>query len=108
MNHLVCCKPYFKILSESKNKRKTLDSFPSHVINAIIEIIVNGARGNLKISSKHLGVLKKQKTTILRLLSNINRKRFRRKILSSQRGGFISAVAPILASVLSGLLARKL
>ena len=104
MNHLKCCKPYFQILSESKNKRKTLDSFPPHVINTIIEIIVNGARGNLKISSKQLLVLKKQKTTILRLLANINAKRKRRKILSSQNGGFIAALAPILTAVLSGIL----
>ena len=108
MNHLRRNSAYFQVLKESKAKLKTLETFPPQAIHALFEIIVNIVRGNVKISANQRRTLMKHKTSLLRLCSNVGVKRERPRLLRNQTGGFIGALAPILAAVLPGILASAL
>lgn len=101
--------PYFKILLKTKSsKRKSaLKSFPSYVLDDLIEILFNVVKGNCNITQRQLKTLKRYKTPLLQL-ANSKSKGKRRQII--QQGGILPALIPILTAVgssIAGGLATK-
>ena len=96
--------PYIKILCNSKknlNKLDLLQDYPPYVINDITEILFNIITGKLKICNKDAKHLKKYKKPLLQLVNTP--KQSREKFIYKQKGGFIGAVLPIIASLIGGL-----
>lgn len=88
-----------------KRKDIMLHSSPDFV-KTICEIALNILKGNISLSPSQYKTLKKYKTNI-RLLADrkvgINRKR---RILSTQRGGFfplLGVIVPLLTEIISGV-----
>lgn len=101
--------PYFNaILKAVQNKRMSiLQSFPSFVIDDLLEVLYNVVLGKVDISTGKRKVLKKHKRKLLDLVNSKN-KRLMRKVMHKQNGGFIGAVLPIVLSALTSLIAGKL
>ena len=90
------------INSESPRLRKHLIlGLPEHVIRHICEVMHNILLGNIPIRGKQKENLQKYKHTI-RLLGRGPFKPLlkKRKILVNQKGGFIGAILPLIASIL--------
>ena len=105
--------PYFRVLSitpSKVNRIAILKKFPDFVVNDIIELLLNIVRGNLKVRSKHKNILQRQKKPMLNLIKTIGQKRssnrMRRNLIYKQKGGFLGAVIPIIASLIGGLAAN--
>jgi hypothetical protein len=100
--------PFIKILVKSKggkvNRLDLLRKFPEHVVNDISEILRNVVLGTLPLKDSHVKALKKYKTPLMKL-TNLN-KRKRGKFIYKQKGGFLGAVLPIVASLIGGLVAN--
>lgn len=96
--------PYFNALVKApNNKRMTiLQSFPSFVIDDLLEVIVNIVRGNVNITKAKKLVLQKHKRSLLSLVNSKNR-RLMRKIMYKQNGGFLGALIPIVLSAISAI-----
>ncbi len=102
--------PYVKVLINSApkvDKMKLLKRMPPHVVNDIIEILYNVIRGNIKVNDKDFKVLRKFKKPLMRLV-NIPVKNKRKQFVYKQKGGFIGALLPIVASLVGGLAANAL
>ena len=108
MKHLRTVKPYIDVLKDKNDKIRMLNAFPPHVIDAIFEIIVNIIRGNVKVSTKQRQTLIKYKKHLMQILNSVEVRKKNRWLLYYQKGGFISAVIPVLASVLGGILGSTL
>jgi hypothetical protein len=93
----------------SKNKRlQILKKFPDYVVNDIIEILLNVVSGNIEISKHLQKSLRRQKRPLLQLMkdgkkANIKK---RRSMVYKQNGGFLGAVIPVLASVISAIVSN--
>lgn len=99
--------PYIKVLILSKanvDKKKVLHNFPPYVINDIVEILFNIIMGNIKITAKDQKSLKPYKKPLLKLVNTP--KRSRKAFVYKQKGGFIGAVLPIIASLIGGLVSN--
>jgi hypothetical protein len=99
--------PYIKVLVRSKkniNKIDLLRDFPSFVINDITEILFNIITGKLKVTDKDVKHLKKYKKPLLHLVNTP--KKSRKSFIYKQKGGFIGAVLPIIASLIGGLVSN--
>lgn len=96
--------PYFNALVKApSSKRMTiLQSFPSFVIDDLLEVIVNIVRGNVNITKAKKLVLQKHKRSLLSLVNSKNR-RLMRKIMYKQHGGFLGALIPIVLSAISAI-----
>jgi hypothetical protein len=75
-----------------------LHSFPSFVVDDIIEILYNVVLGKVDIGRRKVK-LHKHKKALLELV-NIKSKNGRRKVIYKQTGGFLGALIPIVLSVL--------
>lgn len=100
--------PYYKaLLKANPSKRiKILQSFPSFVIDDMLEVLYNIVLGRVKLNGSKQKMLKKHQRPLLDLVNTKNRKRMR-KIFYKQKGGFIGAILPIVLSALGGLLAKN-
>jgi len=99
--------PYIKVLVKSKNnvnKNEVLRNFPPFVINDIVEILYNIVKGNIDIESKQKKCLKPYKKPLLKLVNMP--KKSRKNFVYKQKGGFIGAVLPIIASLIGGLVSN--
>ena len=99
--------PYIKVLVKSNsnvNKKEVLRNFPSFVINEIVEILYNIITGSVKIGSKQKKCLKPYKKPLLKLVNTP--KKSRTNFVYKQKGGFIGAVLPIIASLIGGLVSN--
>jgi hypothetical protein len=98
-------KPFIKLLVRSKpgvNKAELLRKFPDFVINDIIEIIYNIVTGNLPVQTMQKRKLTKYKRQLTHLV-NIPKQNKRREFMYKQKGNFIGALLPIVASIIGGL-----
>jgi hypothetical protein len=96
--------PYIKILVHSKKNADKIDllrDFPLYVVNDITEILFNIITGKLKVCDKDVKRLKKYKKPLLRLVNTP--KKSRKTFIYKQKGGFIGAILPIIASLIGGL-----
>jgi hypothetical protein len=99
--------PYIKILAKSDrsvNKKEVLHNFPPFVINDIVEILYNIITGQIEIGSKHKKCLKPYKKPLLKLVNTP--KTSRNHFVYKQKGGFIGAVLPIIASLIGGIVSN--
>ena len=98
--------PFIKVLIKSRpnvNKAELLRKFPAFVTNDIIEILQNVVTGQLPIKSQQKQKSKKYQNQLTRLV-NIRVHKQKQKYFHNQKGHFIGALLPILASVLGGIL----
>ena len=98
--------PYVNVLLNSsfqpKTQKKLMKIFPNFVADDIVEILYNLLLKNVKIQNKHQRkVMNKHRRQLTRLFNNSKKKREGRRIVRNQRGGFLAAVLPVVASVLA-------
>ena len=93
--------PFFTSLIKSpKASRMTiLKSFPTFVIDDLLEITVNIVRCNVDVSEARKKVLRKHKRSLLTMVNARNIK-FQRQAMYKQGGGFIAALLPIALAAL--------
>lgn len=99
--------PYIKILTKAKgpiSKVDMLRNMPSYVMDDMIEIIYNIITGHIKVGSKAIKRLKPYKKPLLKLVNSP--KQTRKTFVYKQKGGFIGAVLPIIASLIGGLVSN--
>ena len=101
--------PYFKALLKSKQTKRMniLQSFPSFVIDDLLEVLYNVVLGRVNLSAPKRKMLKRHQKPLLDLVNTKNKK-LMRKIIYTQSGGFIGAILPIVLSALGGFIAKKL
>ena len=101
--------PYFNALLKANESKRIviLQSFPSFVIDDLLEVLYNVVLGKVDVSRGKHKVLKKHQKPLLDLVNNKNKK-VMRKIIYKQKGGFLGAILPIVLSTLGGLLARNI
>ena len=100
--------PYFNALLKAPvAKRLTiLSSFPSHVVDDLIEVLYNVVLGRVDVGSKAKNI-KKYRKALLDIVNTKNKK-FRRAVIYKQKGGFLGALIPIVLSTVAGLITRKI
>ena len=82
---------------------------PPHVISDIIEVLYNILHGNCKLTYYQKKIVMENKKPIVNLMGNATKKRLKqraRQLIHKQKGGFIGALLPVIASVLGGLVAQ--
>jgi hypothetical protein len=91
--------PYLNALLKSPNMKRMniLHSFPSFVVDDIIEILYNVVLGKVDIG-RRTGKLQKHKKALLDLV-NANSINGRRQVIYKQTGGFLGALIPIILSI---------
>ena len=97
--------PFVRVLDKSKssvNKNDILKTFPVYVSNDIIEILYNILIGKLHVKSSQKKTLAKYRTQ-MREFANLPSLKTKRKFIHEQKGGFLGALLPIIASVLGSL-----
>lgn len=101
--------PYFKALLKAKQSKRMniLQSFPSFVIDDLLEVLYNVVLGRVNLSAPKRKMLKRHQKPLLDLVNTKNKK-LMRKIIYTQSGGFIGAILPIVLSALGGFIAKKL
>ena len=109
--------PFIKALvkiRQNKDKLAVLEKFPNFVINDIVEILYNIINQNCNVSARHISQLRKHKKSVSQLVDNAihgaryksaNRRHrvIQQSAIYKQKGGFLSVILPIIASVLGNL-----
>ena len=97
--------PFVKVLDKSKprvNKSDILKKFPEYVTDDIVEILHNILIGKLKIKPCQKKILAKKKKK-MHEFANLPSLKKRRNFIYKQKGGFLGAILPVIASVLGSL-----
>lgn len=100
--------PYIKMLTKARlgvNKLDLLKRYPNFVINDIIEILLNVIKGNIPARRQEIKKLERFKRPLNKLVK-IPTVVKRRNFIYKQKGGFIGAVLPVIASLVGGLAAN--
>ena len=111
MSHLRRILPFIESLRHSpvRNQLAILKSFPASVTDGIIEVLYNILSANIKVkNSRYRQVLYKNRKKLEEIYSTSRNKAVRKRVLYKQRGGFISAMLPIIAATLSGIIGSAL
>ena len=100
--------PFFIALlkAPTSHKRNMLRSFPQFVVDDLLEILYNVVVGHVDIGSGKRNLLKYRKRLIN--LANTRSKRLKREVMYQQDGGFLGALLPIVASVISGFIGNAM
>ncbi len=98
--------PYFNAIMKAPSGKRVriLQSFPTFVVDDLVEILYNVVIGNVKLSTKSKRIAlkyRKQFEDITRVARNQSK---RRALLYKQKGGFLGAIIPVLASIVGGIL----
>lgn len=99
--------PFLWVLRQAPDSKKQvmLRSFPSYVVDDMVEILYNILHENVPIRNPgHKNVLLKKKLILSNIARSVNNKKLRKQLIYNQKGGFLGAVIPILSTVLGGLL----
>ena len=92
--------PFLKILQKSNTGKVTLlKSFPQFVTNDIIELLHNILVGKVKINQNQKKVLANHRRKWYKF-ENLTSLKKRRDYIYKQKGGFITSLLPMLASLL--------
>ena len=97
--------PFVKVLDKSKpnvNKSDILKKFPEYVTDDIVEILHNILIGKLSVKPSQKKVLAKNKKK-MHEFANLPSLKKRRTFIYKQKGGFLGAILPVIASVLGNL-----
>ena len=98
--------PYLRLLivAPPKSRCKMLKSYPSFVVDDMVEILYNILTQNITLRNpKYLSFIKRRKRLMTEIFKVARNPKQRKQIILNQKGGFIGAVLPILASVIGGL-----
>jgi hypothetical protein len=92
--------PYFNALLKAgiMKRMNILQSFPSFVVDDMIEILYNVVLGKVNIG-KRLNKIQKLKKPLLDIV-HTKGKKGKRSVIYKQSGGFLGALIPIILSVL--------
>ena len=95
--------PYLRLLivAPPKSRCKMLKSYPSFVVDDMAEILYT-----ILITLRnpnYLSFIKRRKRLMTEIFKVARNPKQRKQIILNQKGGFIGAVLPILASVIGGL-----
>ena len=97
--------PFVKVLDKSKphvNKSDILKNFPDYVTDDIVEILHNILIGKLSVKPSQKKILAKNKKK-MHEFANLPSLKKRRNFIYKQKGGFLGAILPVIASVLGNL-----
>jgi hypothetical protein len=97
--------PFVKVLDKSKpsvNKSAILKNFPDYVTDDIVEILHNILIGKLSVKPSQKKLLAKNKKK-MHEFANLQSLKKRRNFIYKQKGGFLGAILPVIASVLGNL-----
>lgn len=100
--------PFFQALikAPSNTRNRILKTLPQFVVDDICEILFNVIGGKIKLDKKKLNILNKHKNALLKL-KNTKSKIGRRKLIYNQKGGFIGALLPVIASIIGGIVSSS-
>ena len=96
--------PYLSLLivAPPKNRCGMLKSYPAFVLDDTI--LYNILTNNIKLRNpKAVLLIKSKRKTMNKIFKVARNPKERKKVILSQKGGFLGAMAPIIASVLGGL-----
>ncbi len=85
-------------------RKAMLSSVGNDIIKALSEASYNTLRGNIPLSSAQFRRLKKHKQMMRTMAHKSISLREKRRLLVNQKGGFLPALIPILASTVGGIL----
>jgi hypothetical protein len=97
--------PFLKILHNSQpraNKIELMKKFPEFVLDDMVELLYNVLIGSVKIKPTQKESLKRHKRKMYQF-ADLPTKKDRRDFIYKQKGGFLTAILPIIASLLGGL-----
>ena len=103
--------PYLQLLKTVKDadKKRMLRGFPTFVLDDIVEILYNILSSNITSrSSNFRNFLQSKRNTLNKIYKVARIPSKRKQVILSQKGGFIGAMIPILASALGGLVGTAL
>lgn len=89
------------------NRMQLLRGFPTWVADDIIEILYNIVMGNIHAPKNKINQLRPHVGRLKTLVNQPN-KTMRREYVYKQSGGFISALLPIAASIIGGLIGNAI
>ena len=98
--------PYLNLLKtvDDKSKKRMLKSFPPFVIDDMVEILYNILTKNVALRNpKFRKEISARQKTLNRIYGVARKRNERKKVMLGQKGGFLGAMIPILASVVGGL-----
>lgn len=87
----------------NKLKRQLLSALPDKTVRMICEVCHNILLDNVHLSKAQWKVMRKYKDTIRALGYKPYGVKLKRQILYNQKGGFLAAAIPIIASIVGGL-----
>lgn len=97
--------PYVHLMKNAKTdqeRRKILQTCPNYVLDDLTEILLNILHKNIPIRNKrYLLAMNKYRSPLVKMFNIYSKKGKRRKFVKQQRGGFLGAIIPIIASVLA-------
>ena len=97
--------PFVRVLDKSKprvNKSEILKKFPDYVTDDLVEILHNILIGKLNVKPSQKKILAKNKKK-MHEFANLPSLKKRRDFIYKQKGGFLGAILPVIASVLGSL-----
>ena len=103
--------PYLRLLKDApaRNRRKMLRSYPSFVVDDLVEIIYNIMLSNVRLHCpKHYNTLHRNSSSLVKISDAAKSKKLRKQLVYQQSGGFIGAILPLVTSVLGGLVSSAL
>ena len=103
--------PYLRLLmvAPPQNRVKMLKSYPSFVVDDMVETLYNILAKNIKLRNpKYLKLIKSKRRVMSKLYKVARQPKERKKVILNQRGGFIGAIIPLIASALGGLASTAL
>ncbi len=105
IKHLRRSIPFFKVLiATRRNRNRVLEAFPQFVFKDLLEILFNVVHGNVKLTKNYKRILAKQRRPQLHLINKFPKSnKSRRHFVYKQKGGFLSALLPIVASIIGGI-----
>ena len=99
--------PFLLVLQQtpSGNRRRMLRAFPNFVIDDLVEVLYNMVIGKVKINKNRMNKLRKFRTSLLKMVHTKSQKG-KRNVILEQKGGFINALIPVVASLIP-LIAKR-
>ena len=98
--------PYLRLLmvAPPKNRCKMLKSYPTFVLDDMVEILYNILTNNIPVRNpKYKSLLLSKQGLMTRFYKAARKPGLRKRLLLRQKGGFLGAMVPVIASVLGGL-----
>lgn len=95
--------PYINALlvAPVNRKKSLLQSFPRFVADDIVECLVNILERTVSMPTKRKRLTNQQRSAVLKIANSAGNIRSRRHQVYKQSGGFLGALIPLIASVLS-------